>query len=201
MFGRSIVGRCRAGLLVVADLRAAEPPRPIELAVDATEAPRRLFKARLVIPARPGPLTLYYPKWIQGEHQPSGPIIDLSGLTLRAAGKPLPWRRDDLDLYAFHCTVPDGTDAVEASLEYLIPGDKGGYGAGPAATAQLAILNWYLVTLYPEGRPVRDVPVQANLTLPEGWSAGTALPVESRRGAVTQFQTVSLEPLADSPAL
>jgi len=169
--------------------------------VDATDAPRKLLRARLVIPAEPGSLTLYYPKWIQGEHQPSGPIIDLSGLKLRAAGKPVEWRRDDVDLYAFHCTVPDGADAVEASLEYLIPGDKGGYGAGPAATAQLAILNWYLVTLYPGGRPVRDVPVRASLTLPEGWSAGTALPVESRHGPTTQFKTVSLETLADAPAL
>src|SRR5205823_14487679 len=95
-----------------------------------------------------------------------------------AAGKPLAWKRDDIDLYAFRCTVPDGADAVDVALEYLIPGDKGGFGAGPAATARLAILNWYLVTLYPEGRPVRDIPVRASLTLPEGWSAGTALPVE-----------------------
>src|SRR5438477_6910933 len=172
MFGRSIVGRCRAGLLVVADLRAAEPPRPIELAVDATDAPRKLYRARLVIPAKPGPLTLYCPKWIQGEHQPSGPVIDLSGLKLTGDGKPVPWRRDDLDLYAFHCIVPDGAESIEASLEYLIPGDKGGYGAGPAVSARLAILNWYLVTLYPGGTPVRDIPVRANLTLPKDWQVG-----------------------------
>src|SRR5438105_10883704 len=117
--GLHVLGLCLVGLLVPgAPLLAAEA-RPIEISVDASEAPRRLFRARLVIPARPGPLTLYYPKWIQGEHQPSGPIIDLSGLTLRAGGRPLPWRRDDLDLYAFHCTVPGGADAVEASLEYL----------------------------------------------------------------------------------
>src|SRR5437870_1766307 len=136
--------------LTVAPVLAAEP-RPIEIRVDATDAPRKLFRARLVIPAQPGPLTLYYPKWIQGEHQPSGPIIDLAGLKLTAAGQPLPWRRDDVDLYAFHCTVPKGADAVEAALEYLIPGARGGYGAGPATTDRLAILNWYLVTLYPAG--------------------------------------------------
>src|SRR5579885_1401538 len=111
---------CLAGSLSAAPLRAADPS-PIELAVDATDAPRKLFRARLVIPASPGPLTLYYPKWIPGEHQPSGPIIDLSGLKLRAGGRTIDWRRDDVDLYAFHCTVPGGATSVEATLEYLVP--------------------------------------------------------------------------------
>src|SRR5689334_3620500 len=115
-------------LLAAFPLRAAEP---IELNADLTEAPRRLFKATLKIPAKPGPLTLYYPKWIQGEHQPSGPVLDLSGVKLSAAGRPITWRRDDVDFYAFHCTVPDGANTVDVSLEYLVPGDKGGYGAGP----------------------------------------------------------------------
>src|SRR5262249_36758271 len=94
-------------LLFAASARAADP-RPIVIDVDATDASRKLYRARLDIPAQPGPLTLYYPKWIQGEHQPSGPIIDLAGVQLSAGGKPLPWRRDDVDLHAFHCTVPDG---------------------------------------------------------------------------------------------
>src|SRR5947209_20494952 len=91
---------------------AADATRPIELSVDATGAPRKLLHARLVIPASPGPLTLYYPKWIPGEHSPSGPITELSGVKLRAGGKALPWRRDDVDLYAFHCTVPPGADSL-----------------------------------------------------------------------------------------
>jgi predicted metalloprotease with PDZ domain len=188
------------GLLLTSAVRSADA-QPIEINVDATEAPRKLYRAHLVIPAKPGPLTLYYPKWIQGEHQPSGPINDLSGLKLRAGGKSIPWRRDDVDMYAFHCTVPEGANAVEADLEYLVPGEKGGYGAGPATSAQLAILNWYLVTLYPEGKPVRDILVRASLKLPAGWKAGTALPVESTDGDVTKFKTVSLETFADSPAL
>src|SRR5262249_24373139 len=116
-------------------------------------------------------------------------------------GKPLQWRRDDEDLYAFHCTVPTGAKSVEADLEYLIPGDKGGYGAGPATSARLAILNWYLVTLYPAGQPVRELSVRASLKLPPGWNVGTALPVDSHEGDVTKFKTASLETFADSPAL
>src|SRR3954465_7824231 len=161
-----MISRLAVGLVVtlVALPARASDPRPIEIRVDLTDAPRRLFRAHLVIPADPGPLTLYYPKWIPGEHQPSGPAIDLPGLKFGAGDKPVPWTRDDVDLYAFHLTVPDGAGSVEADLEYLVPGDKGGYGAGPAATAKLAILNWYLVTLYPKGRPAHDVPVRARLT-------------------------------------
>jgi predicted metalloprotease with PDZ domain len=183
--------------------RGADPARsrPIELSLDATEAPRKLLHARLVIPAKPGPLTLFYPRWIQGEHQPSGPINDLSGLKIRAGGKSLAWKRDDVDLYAFHCTVPEGADAVEVRLDYLAPTAKEGYTAGASMTSQLAILNWHLVLLYPKGPSVRDLHVRANLTLPAGWKLGTALPVEGTKKGTTQFQAVSLETLADSPVL
>src|SRR5258707_1631178 len=116
-------------VLILGSRVLAEESKPIELALDATEAPRRLLRAKLTIPAKPGPLTLYYPKWIQGEHQPSGPINDLSGLKILAAGKPLSWKRDDVDLYAFHCTVPDGANAVEVSLDYLGGAGKDGYSA------------------------------------------------------------------------
>src|SRR5438445_13483592 len=92
----------------LSSLSAQPAGRPIELSVDATEAPRRLLHATMKIPVSAGPLTLYYPKWIQGEHSPSGPITDLSGLKLAAAGKPITWKRDELDLYAFHCTIPAG---------------------------------------------------------------------------------------------
>jgi predicted metalloprotease with PDZ domain len=187
-------------------LAAAWPARaaePMELNADLTEAPRKLFKATLKIPAKPGPLTLHYPNWIQGEHQPTGPISDLSGVRISSNGKPVAWTRDDVALNDFHCTVPDGATALDVSLEYLVPGDKGGYGAGPASTAKLAILNWYLLTLYSleKGQHVRDVSVKASLKLPAGWKCGTALPIESARDNVTQYKAVSLETLLDSPAL
>src|SRR4029077_3569263 len=108
----------------------AAPSRPITLEVDLRDAPRTLVHAHEVIPAAPGPLTLYYPKWIPGEHAPSGPIRDLAGLRLSAGGKSLPWRRDDVDLYAFHCDVPEGADSVQVSLDYLGSTAKEGYTSG-----------------------------------------------------------------------
>jgi predicted metalloprotease with PDZ domain len=192
---------CVAIFLIAAFPGRAADPRPIEISVDLTDAPRRLFRAKLVIPAEPGPITLYYPKWIPGEHQPSGPIIDLSGLKFRAGGKVIPWTRDDVDLFAFHMTVPEGAGSLDAELEYLVPGERGGFGAGPASTAKLAIVNWYLVTLYPKGKSPHDIPVRANLTLPPGWQAGTALPIESKTDNTIQYKAAPLDTFVDSPAL
>jgi predicted metalloprotease with PDZ domain len=199
---RPTLGLCLVPFLVCGiPARADEAARPIELSVDATEAPRKLLHARLVIPAKPGPLTLYYPKWIQGEHMPNGPINDLSGLKIQTGGKAIAWKRDDVDLYAFHCTVPEGADAVEVSMDYLAPSAKEGYSASASMTARLAVLNWHLVLLYPKGAPVRDQRIRASLTLPEGWTLGTALPIDSAHGHTSQFQTVSLGTLADSTVL
>ena len=53
---------------------SSTPPESISFQVDATEVARKLLHSRLSIPVTPGPLTLYYPKWIPGEHAPTGPI-------------------------------------------------------------------------------------------------------------------------------
>ena len=112
-------------VLVLPPVRAAEEAvheqsqTTIELTVDATSITRRVVQASMTIPASPGPLTLFYPKWIPGTHGPNGPIARLGGLKLAAGGKPLPWKRDAVDLFAFHCDVPEGADEVEVSLDYL----------------------------------------------------------------------------------
>src|SRR5204863_396163 len=99
----------------------------------------------------------------------SGPIADLSGLKIQAGGKSVPWRRDDVDLYAFHCTVPDGANTIEVALDYLAPASKEGFSSAASTTARLAILNWNQVLLYPRGSTVRDLHVRASLTLPRSW--------------------------------
>ena len=62
-------------LLLLARAFAQDPPATLK--VDATDAPRRLFHVEIKIPAKPGPLTLLYPKWLPGEHAPVGPITNL----------------------------------------------------------------------------------------------------------------------------
>jgi len=173
----------------------------VKIAVDLRDAPRRNFVAQLSFPVKPGPLTLVYPKWIQGEHAPTGPILDLTGLKFVASGKEIPWRRDSVDMYAFHLEVPAGADELDVSLIYLSPSDSGGSRERPAATAQLAVLNWYLVTLYPQGAKTDDLMYVASLRLPAKWRFGTALPVVQEAGEEIQFAPASLTTLIDSPVI
>ncbi|MFI5183937.1 MAG: M61 family metallopeptidase [Vicinamibacteria bacterium] len=189
-------------LLVLASpatLRAES--RPIILDVDAREAPRRLFHGRLSIPASPGPLTLVYPKWIPGEHMPSGPIADLAGLKITAGGKSIAWKRDPEEMFAFHLDVPAGADTVEVALDYLSPVEGGAFSAGPTATAELAVVSWNTLALSPQGKGTDELTFKASLRLPQGWKFGTALPVAAETPERIDFVPVSFTTLVDSPVL
>jgi predicted metalloprotease with PDZ domain len=179
--------------------RAAQ--QSVRLVVDATDAPRKLFRAQEVIPAQPGPLTLYYPAWIPGEHGPTGPIINLSGLKFTAGGKAVQWRRDPVDMYAFHLDVPPGANSVEVALEFLAPTYAGGFTSGSATTSHLAIVTWNWILLYPQVTHTDDITFDASLRLPPGWKFGTALTTEKESKGEIDFAPVSLTTLIDSPVL
>ncbi|HWY58511.1 MAG TPA: hypothetical protein VNZ03_28860 [Terriglobales bacterium] len=182
---------------------ASKSPAPtITIAVDASQAPRKIFHAQLTIPATAGTLTLYYPKWIPGEHGPTGPIQDLAGLKFTANGQTLKWRRDLLDGWTVHVEVPTGVSAVNASLDFISPvGQEGLFTGGPSATDKMTVLSWNTVLLYPAGWTSDELTYQANLRLPEGWKFGTPLPVASQSGADLKFNPVSLTTLVDSPVI
>jgi len=174
----------------------------VTLSVDASDAPRKMFHAQLRIPATPGTLTLYYPKWIPGEHGPTGPITDLTGLKFTASGKPLKWRRDLLDGFTFHVEVPAGENEVIADLDYASPASyEAGYSGGMAATEKLYIVNWNTLLLYPAGYPSDQLTYNASLRLPAGWKFGTSLHVSNQVGSVIHFAPVSLTMLVDGPVL
>ena len=199
--------RCRALVAVIAVLifslsSLAQSKAPsLTLAVDATEAPRKIFHARLTIPASPGTLTLYYPKWIPGEHAPDGPVVDLAGLKFTGNGQTLNWRRDLTDMYTIHVEVPAGVTTVEASLDYLSPAGERGFSEAASATARMTVVSWNQVLLYPSGWPADQITYTASLRLPEGWKFGTALPVASHSGNEINFQPASLYTLVDSPVI
>jgi predicted metalloprotease with PDZ domain len=182
---------------------AAKSSAPtITIAVDASEAPRKIFHAQMTIPAAPGSLTLYYPKWIPGEHGPTGPIQDLAGLKFTANGQTLKWRRDLLDGWTIQVEVPAGASAVDASLDFISPaGQEGLFTAGASATEKMTVLSWNTVLLYPAGWTSDELTYQASLRLPDGWKFGTPLPVASASGAELKFNTVSLTTLVDSPVI
>jgi len=182
---------------------AAESAAPtIILSVDASDAPRKIFHAQLTIPASAGTLTLYYPKWIPGEHGPTGPIQDLTGLKFTANGQTLQWRRDLLDGWTFRIEVPAGASAVNASLDFVSPtGEEGLFTGGASATDKMTVLSWNTVLLYPAGWTSDELTYQASLRLPEGWKFGTPLPIASQAGSELKFNPVSLTTLVDSPVI
>jgi predicted metalloprotease with PDZ domain len=189
-----------AAILSTSAFAATTPT--VTLFVDATSAPRKIFHANLQIPAAPGDLTLYYPKWIPGEHAPDGPVIDLAGLKFFASGKTLKWRRDLLDGFTLHVEVPAGANEVDAELDFLSPATfEGGFSAGSSATAKMAVISWNQVLLYPKGWKPAEINFSASLQLPAGWKFGTPLPVTSHSGSEIKFATVSLTELVDSPVI
>ncbi|MGD0696080.1 MAG: M61 family peptidase [Terriglobia bacterium] len=172
----------------------------ITLTVDATQAPEKIIRTRMVMPAKPGPLTLYYPKWIPGEHEPTGPVGNVAGLKFTANGKTIPWRRDLLDVFTFHVDVPQGADSLEAEFEYLEP-PSGGFSAGASATDKLVVVSWNQDLFYPAGLHADQITFKPTLRLPEGWKYGTALPVENASGNEVTFKPVALDHLVDSPVI
>jgi len=195
------LGAVCVAVLTSALAGAATPPT-VTIAVDATSAPRKIFHASLTIPAAPGDLTLYYPKWIPGEHAPDGPVIDLAGLKFSAAGKTLKWRRDLLDGFTLHVDVPPGATEIDAELDFLSPATfEGGFSAGSSATDKLAVISWNQVLLYPKGFKSDDINYAASLKLPDGWKFGTPLPIASQSGNEIKFAPVSLTTLVDSPVI
>ncbi len=171
------------------------------LEVDAREAPRGIERAHLVMPVKPGKLTLLYPKWLSGEHQPNGPVGSLAGLKFLVDGQPLTWQRDPVDMFAFHMTVPRGANALDVSFE--VDATQGGSAPNAlrTATESIAIIHWNELVFSPAGVQSDDMQIEAKLRLPAGWSLGTALARAGSSGDTTQFAPVSMTTLVDSPVL
>ncbi len=190
-----------AALSLLAAPAAAQPTPLVKLDVDATNAARKVLHAHLQIPARPGPLTLVYPKWVPGDHAPTGPITNLVGLKMSVAGKPVEWRRDADDMYAFTVELPAGTSSLEVTLDSLSPPGADSSASAASATAQLVDLSWNEVLLYPKGVKASEIQFAPTLRLPAGWQFGTALaPAHQTKNGI-QFEPVSLETLVDSPVV
>jgi predicted metalloprotease with PDZ domain len=170
---------------------------------DLTDAPRGLIRAKITMPVKPGPLTLVYPKWIPGNHGPTGPVTDLSALKFSVAGNAIAWRRDLTDLYAVHLDVPQGVKSLDASLEYLAPTGADGFSESPTTSNQLAVLDWNLITLFPQGSDAGKITVEPALVLPAGWKFGCSMETARSPSGDGQirFKPVSLEMLIDQPVI
>jgi predicted metalloprotease with PDZ domain len=187
---------CILATLLLSIAAVAQTNGTERLKVDATDAPRNILHATLTIPVSTGPLTLVYPKWLPGNHRPTGPIQNLTGLHFTVGGKELEWQRDLEDMYAFHLQVPAGAAELQASYDTITFNGK-----SSLASSKVLDLVWNQVVLYPKDTKTDAVRVTASVRLPEGWKFGTALTPAQQSGASVEFQTVSLTTLVDSPLI
>ena len=148
-------------LLTASTLQAQKTP--IQITADLTEAPRKLYQAEVDIPVNPGPVSLTTPKWIPGNHRPTGPVDEITGVVFTANGKVLPWHRDDEDLYEFHVTVPPGITTLHAHLDCIVTA---------RLSQKLAVLEWEKLLLYPANTPVKEIPIQPSSRSPKAGVSG-----------------------------
>ena len=173
-------------------------PGVITLDVDASDVTRGIFRVREHVPvAAPGPLTLLYPQWLPGKHAPRGAINLLAGIEIRANGELLEWRRDPLNVFAFHVEVPAGVGALDLSFQFVSPTQTN--QGRIAVTREMLNLQWEMVLLYPAGHYASRIRVVPTLKLPNGWSFAAALDGASTAGDTTRFAETDLETLVDSP--
>jgi predicted metalloprotease with PDZ domain len=190
------------GAAVAQKQAAAEVPPPVDtpyvgtvvLHVDASDTTQGIFRVHETIPVKPGALTLLYPQWIPGDHSPTGPIAMLAGLKVSANGKPLMWKRDEYNVYAFHLEVPSGVSSIDADFQYL-SGRNGDF----EITDRMMDMEWSKVALYPAGYFSRGITFSSSVTLAHGWQLGTALETASQLGDTTTFKPVTFNNLVDSP--
>jgi len=195
-----------AALPFVDDIPAAQDtryPGTIKLAVDATNNQQGIFRVKETIPvAQAGHMVLLYPKWLPGNHAPRGEIEKLAGLVIRANGKVLPWRRDPVDVYAFHIDVPQGAKTLDVQFQF-ISATQGNQGR-IVATDKMISLQPNSVSLYPAGYFTRQIPIQMTATFPAGWTAAGAVRAKqssSATGSTYTYDTTNYEVLVDSPIL
>ena len=173
---------------------AQEKPSTIVLEVDATTISRKILSARESFPVA-SPLAhtidLVYPKWIPGNHAPTGPIADLVNLRFTADGKSVAWVRDPVDMFRFHIPVPAGTNLLVADYSLVgayVAGND--FGPGNTSTPVQGDVNWDQLVLYPADTVADQVTVSASIKLPDKWSYATALPHPSPQGGSIHFDPV-----------
>jgi len=169
-------------------------PGTIVLHVDANDTAQGIFRVHETIPVKAGALTLLYPQWIPGDHSPSGPIAMLAGLKVAAGGKPLMWKRDKYNVFAFHLDVPDGESSIDVEFQYLSERRD-----GFEITDRMMDMEWSKVSLYPAGYFSRGITFAPSVTLAHGWQLGTALETASQSGDTMTFKPVTFNNLVDSP--
>lgn len=175
-------------------------PGTIQLTVDASDVTRAIFRVHEHVPvSHAGDFVMLYPKWLPGNHSPSGQINKVAGFRASADGHELRWARDTLDVYAFHVNVPEGVHGIDLDFQYVSP--TAGNQGRIVATPDLSSIEWIANSMYPAGYYVRDIPVQPSVIVPAGWKVATALRPSEQAGGRITYPVTSYEILMDSPLI
>jgi predicted metalloprotease with PDZ domain len=175
-------------------------PGTMQLTIDASDVTRAIFRIHQHVPVpAAGDFVLLYPKWVPGGHSPRNDIKNITGFRATANGRELKWVRDNLDVFAFHITVPEGVTAIDVDYQYVTPttGNQGRI----LATPDMASIQWLSNSMYPAGYFVRNIPVQASVIVPAGWKVATALRPSGESGSRIDYPVTSYEILVDSPLI
>jgi len=179
----------------------AWPGGTMTLDVDATDTKRGLYRVVQTIPLGPNvtKLTLLHPQWLPGHHGPRGTTSGIVDLRFTAGGKPLEWKRDPVDVNAFHITVPAGSREVVARFIHTSPLQPS--EGRISMTQEMMNLQWERVSLYPAGHYVRRLKVKPTATFLQGWTAYAALDGMTKSGNRVTWAETDFETLVDSPVL
>ena len=181
---------------------AVDAPYPggtIALDIDASDTQRGSFRITQTIPLAPGTtrLTLFHPLWLPGNHGPKGSTAELVDLRFSAGGKALEWKRDPLEVNAFHIALPAGAREVVAKFIRTTPLQSS--EGRIVMTQEMLNLQWEQVSLYPAGHYVRQIHFKPSVTFPQGWTAATVLDGPSGSTGKVSWAEVDYETLVDSP--
>ena len=181
---------------------AVDTPYPggtMQLDIDASDTVRGVYRVTQTIPVAPGTtrLTLLLPEWLPGNHAPRGPMAELVDLSFTAGGQKLEWKRDRVELHAFHVTVPAGAKDVVARFIHTSPLQSS--EGRITMTQEMLNLQWEKMSLYPAGHYVRQIKVKPSVILPQGWTAAVALDGQSAEGNRLSWAETNYEVLVDSP--
>jgi predicted metalloprotease with PDZ domain len=168
--------------------------------VDAREIARKHVHTDMTLAVQPGALTLVFPKWIPGEHEPSGPLDSIIGLVIRANGATLAWRRDPLDMYAITTTVPAGATRLDIAMDTGLATEGGGvFSTGPTSSEQTAVLPWNEFVMLPKGRDAGTLATEATVLAPAQWQLNCALALHPQADGSVRLEGATLARLIDSP--
>ncbi len=182
-------------------------PTPVypamQLEVDATDIDRAIFRVKQSFATNEQPLnrerrlTLLYPEWLPGKHGPRGAIAELTGLKFSAKGQALKWERDPLNVYAFHVTIPENVEKIDAEFQFLSPTRES--EGRIVVTPEMMNVQWEQVSLYPAGYFTRNIRIRPSITLPQGWTGIAALDGGKVSGNRIDYAETDYETFVDSP--